>query len=219
MFESLRDAFREAVANFKDEMARDQVPETVDRILAGMVDEVTAAKTALRDLEDEIQRTRAEATKAAAEVETCRRREQMAERIEDGETARVAREFGEKYEKRRTLMEHKAAALTEELAFRKSELDEMLAKIKEARSKRDALAATAGRTGARESIQAADDLFGELDRMASKIQDEDARAQAAEAFSEVDLGMDDDLAEPEPEPESIDFDARLAELKRRMQQD
>jgi phage shock protein A len=216
MFESLRDAFREAVANFKDEMARDQVPETVDRLLAGMVEELTAAKTALRELEDQIQRTRAEADKAGTEIETCRRRERMAQQIGDEETARVAREFGEKYEKRRTLMEHKATALVEELEFRRSELDDMLAKIKEARAKRDSLTATAGRTGARESIQAADDLFGELDRMASKIQDEDARAHAAESFGDLDLDMDDDFEAPAPE--AIDFDARLEELKRRMQE-
>lgn len=216
MFESLRDAFREAVANFKDEMARDQVPETVDRLLAGMIDEVTAAKVALRELEEQIQRTRSEAAKAKTEVETCIRRERMAEQIDDQETARVAREFAAKYEKRRTLMEHKAAALVEELEFRRSELDEMLAKIKEARSKRDSLAATAGRTGARESIQAADDLFGELDRMASKIQDEDARAHAAEAFD--DLHLDADAPVDAPAPEEIDFDARLAELKRKMEQ-
>ncbi len=216
MFESLRDAFREAVANFKDEMARDQVPETVDRLLAGMVEEVTDAKTALRDLEDEIRRTRAEATKAEAELQTCQRRERMAEQIGDVETARVAREFAEKYEKRRALMERKAVALGEELEFRKSELDEMLAKIKEAKARKDSLSATAGRTGARESIQAADDLFGELDRMASKIQDEDARAHAAETFD--DLGLDSGNDFEAPAPEAIDFDARLEELKRRMKE-
>ncbi len=215
MFESLRDAFREAVANFKDEMARDEVPQTVDRLLAGMLEEVTAAKTALRDLEDQVQRTRSEAAKTATELETYRRRERMAGQIGDQETARVAREFAEKSEKRRTLLEHKAVALEEELEFRKSELDEMLAKIQEARSRRDSLAATAGRTGARESIQEADDLFGELDRMAAKIQDEDVRAHAAEAFGDLDLEAGDGSSTPPPE---IDFDARLAELKRRMQE-
>lgn len=216
MFESLRDAFREAVANFKDEMARDQVPETVDRLLSGMVEEVTDAKAALHELENQIQRTRAEAAKAKSELETCQRRERMAREIGDAETARVAHEFGEKYEKRRTLMERKAVALGEELEFRKSELDEMLAKIKEAKAKKDSLTATAGRTGARESIQAADDLFGELDRMASKIQDEDARAHAAETFDDLDLDADDDFEAPAPE--AIDFDARLEELKRKMQE-
>ena len=37
MFDDLRNAFREAVQNFKDELDRDSVPENVDRLLAGMI--------------------------------------------------------------------------------------------------------------------------------------------------------------------------------------
>ena len=33
MFENLRNAFREAVENFNKELSRDQVPETVDKLL------------------------------------------------------------------------------------------------------------------------------------------------------------------------------------------
>ncbi len=215
MFENLRDAFRDAIANFKDEVGRDQVPESVDRLLAGMRDEVTDAKTALRDLQDEIERTDSEARRAKGEAETCRRREGMANQIGDEETARVAVQFAAKYEKRRALMEQKAVALREELEFRKGEIEEMLAKIKEAQSKRDSLTATAGRTGARASVQAADDLFSELDRMASKIQDNDARAEAAASFDDIELGGED-FETPAPAQEEVDFDARLEELKRRM---
>jgi len=215
MFENLRDAFRDAIANFKDEMARDQVPGSVDRLLSGMRDEVTDAKAAIHDLEAEIERTTSEAERADKEALTCRRREGMADEIGDEETARVAREFAEKYEKRHALMDQKAVALRQELEFRKGEIEEMLAKVKEAQAKRDSLAATAGRTGARASMQAADDLFSELDRMASKIQDEDARAEAAVSFDDIEL-EGDDFESPAPEAEEIDFDARLAELKRRM---
>jgi len=215
MFENLRDAFRDAVANFKDEMARDQVPGSVDRLLAGMRDEVADAKAALRDLEKEIERTTSEAERAHNEALTCRRREGMAGEIGDDETAHVAREFAEKYEKRQALMDQKAAALRQELEFRKGEIEEMLAKVKEAQTQRDALTATAGRTGARASMQAADDLFSELDRMASKIQDEDGRAEAAASFGDIEL-EGDDFESPAPEADEIDFDARLAELKRRM---
>ncbi len=215
MFENLRDAFRDAIANFKDEMARDQIPETVDRLLAGMRQEVTDAKTAVHELEEDIERTNSEARRAKAEVDTCRRREGMAKDIGDEETARVAAEYAEKYEKRRVLMEQKAVALSQELEFRKGEIEEMLSKIKEAQAQRDSLTATAGRTGARASMQEADDLFSELDRMAAKIQDDDARADAAASFEDIELAGDD-FEPPAPEPDDIDFDARLEELKRRM---
>ena len=92
----------------------------------------------------------------------------------------------------------------------------MLAQVKDAQAKRDTLAATSGRSGARESIRAADDLFAELDRMAEAIGDEDARAKAAEDFADLDLDADPDLPPP---PSPVDFDARLEELKRRMNED
>jgi len=80
--------------------------------------------------------------------------------------------------------------------------------------KRGTLGATAGRADARSTLSEADDLFSELDRMAEKIGAEDARAQAAEEFSDLDFEADPDFAPPPP-PE-LDVDARLEELKRRM---
>ena len=104
----------------------------------------------------------------------------------------------------------------------REEARQMMAQVKEARVKRDSLSATSGRSGARESISAADDLFSELDRMAGKIDDERSAGEAAEAFSDLDLGPEPsrysiDMDEP-PAP-NPDFDVRLAELKRRMGED
>ncbi len=214
MFENLRNAFREAVENFNKEMSRDQVPEMVDKLLTGMRAEVVDAQVAIRELEVQIARATAEAAREKAEAATARRRGKMAADIGDQETAGVATEYAEKREERQRVLEQKAAAMQAELAIRTKEVDEMLAKVKEAQTKRDALGASAGRTGARESLHAADDLFSELDRMAEKIGSEDARAQAAEDFSDLDLEADPDFAPPPP-PE-LDVDARLEELKRRM---
>lgn len=213
MFEKLRHAFREAVDNFKEEMGRDEVPEVVDKLLVGMRDEVADAKVRIRDLEDQIERARGEAAREKKDARTATRRGEMAAGIGDTETAELATSYAEKHLERHRLLTEKAAALQKELAFRRGEVEEMLAKMKEAQAKRDTLAATVGRGDARESLRAAEDLFGELDRMAEKIGDEDARAKAAESFSEFDLHVDPD----EPvRREEVDFDARLAELKRRM---
>lgn len=219
MFENLRAAFREAVDNFKDEMGRDQVPEAVDRILKGMRDEVTEAKTRLHDLETAIQRALLEADREKKEEATCIRREKMARDIGDEETARVAAEFRVKHAKRREVLEGKAVALKRELEVRQAEIQEMIQQIKEAQKKRDALAAEAGRSTARESIRGADDLFGELDRMAEKMGDEHARERAEEDILD-DLGdavgSDYRIDLDAPTRPEVDVDARLAELKRRM---
>jgi phage shock protein A len=167
MFESLRAAFREAIRNFKHELHRDEVPEVVDRLVSGMKHEAADAKTRLRELEDGIQKARAEAGREAQEADTCRRRERMAKNIGDGETAKIAAEFAEKHERRRQVLEQKADALAREIELRRAEVDEMLAKIREAEKSRDGLAASVGRRQARESVRAGDDLFDELDRSIS----------------------------------------------------
>ena len=219
MFDSLRYAFREAVENFKEELGRDDVPEAVSRLLRGMKREAADTKAEVRRLGEAITGAIERAEKERGEGETCRRREKLALDISDEETAALARQFAEKHEEHQQLLEQKAKALRAELDFRGEEVEEMMAKAKEAHAKRDSLSATAGRSGARESISAADDLFSELDRMAGKIDDEQAKGEAAEAFSDLDLGPEQsdyhiDLDEP-PQPEP-DYDARLAEVKRRM---
>ena len=214
MFDNLRNAFREALENFNKELSRDQVPEAVDSLLAGMRSEVVEAQARVRELEAQITRATAEAEREKAEAETARRRGKMAEGIGDAETAKVALEYAAAREERQRVLEQKAAAMKQELAIRAREVEEMLVKVKEAQASRDGLAATAGRAGARESLHAADDLFSELDRMAEKIGHEDAQAEAAEEFADLDLGADPDFAPPPP-PE-VDLDERLEELKRRM---
>ena len=222
MFEDLRAAFREAIDSFNEELNRDQVPETVDRLIGGMVDEVTDVKTQIGDLENQIKKALAAADREKAEAATCRRREKMALEIGDAETGGVAAQFAEKHEEHQQVLEQKAKALKAEFDFRREEVAQMMAQVKEAQVKRDSLSATSGRSGARESISAADDLFSELDRMAGKIDDERSAGEAAEAFSDLDLGPEPskysiDMDEP-PAPKP-DFDARLAKLKRRMGED
>jgi len=215
MFEDLRTAFREALENFNKELKRDQVPETVDRLLGGMKDEITDEKAEIRGVEDQLEKARRELAHEKELAATCRRRERMAREIGDEETAGVAVEHAVKHEGHLTVLEKKVAALGEELAYRRKAVDEMLEKFTEARRKREELSATAGRKSARDSLSEADDLFSELDRMAEKIEGERVRGEAAEELdesaSDFKLSLDED-----PPTEELDVDSALAELKRRM---
>lgn len=213
MFENLRNAFREAIENFNKELDRDQVPETVDRLLVGMHHEVTDAQASVHELEGQIAKAQESIEREKNEVSTARRRGKLASDIGDTETAEIAEEYAAKHEERLRLLEQKATALQGELDFQRKEVDGMMTKLKEAKVKRDALGATAGRTGARDSITGADDLFSELDRMAEKIGDHEARADAASEFDPLDLHVDRDAPPPRQE---LDVDAALDELKRRM---
>ena len=215
MFDNLRQAFREAVDNFKDELGRDEIPEAVDRLLREMKREAADTKAEIRRLEEAIQGALEGAEKEKGDGKTCRRREKMALEISDEETARLAREYAEKHEHRRSVLEHKALALKEELDMRQEEFGEMLKAIKDAEKNRDGLTATVGRASARNSIEEADDLFSQLDRFADEIEGDDARRKAD---IELDDLIDDrpDRFESRPDPEEIDMDARLEALKRAM---
>jgi phage shock protein A len=225
MFEALRQAFKDAIRNFRQELHRDEIPEEVDRIVSGMRNEAAEAKVRLRDLEDGIARARAEAQVEAKEADTCRRREQMARKIGDEETAKIAGEFAEKHERRRQVLEQKAQALEQELQLRRSEVDDMLGKIKEAERSRDTLSAAAGRTQARQSVRSGDALFDELDRMADLMGGSGSskdRPSTDDVLADLDREMDeksyDDELSGQPSQPPVDFDQALAELKRRMNQ-
>jgi phage shock protein A len=220
MFDDLRDAFKEALDNFNKELKRDQVSGTVDRLLVGMRDEIVDEKAQVAGLEAQLEQALAQAKLEGERGETCRRREEMARRVPDEETANLAAQHAVKHEGHHTLLLKKADAIREELEFRRRTVDEMTDRFNEARSQRDALSATAGRSSAQESLAEADDLFGELDRMAEKIEGERAQGEAAESLDSLDLDGDSDyhveLDDEPPAPKELNVDAALAELKRRM---
>jgi phage shock protein A len=215
MFENLRNAFREAIDNFNEELSRDEVPEVVDGLLRQMHEEVTDSKTQLYTLEEQIKKAIQLSEMEEKEAATCRRREEMARKIGDEETATVAAEYAEKHEKRREIQARKALALREELELKRGEVEDMMVKLKEAKAKRASLSATQGRAEARNAIGGADDLFSELDRMAEKIDGIDHQREAEEDL----LAEFGDLESPPPprgpSPEE-EADARLRELKRLM---
>ncbi len=225
MFDNLRRAFGEAVSNFKEEIGRDDVPEAVDTLLRGMVSEVTDATAYVKKLEAEIEQADEKGAAHKRNAETARRREALAQKINDTETEGVAREFAEKHERVLEVLEQKALALRKELKVRQSEVIDMMAQLKSARADRDRLTATAGRTQSRAALSEADDLFAQMDRMAEKIDDTQNQADAARDLDELGLGSSRPSVDPDLEqqfetleegPREIDFDAALDELKRRM---
>ena len=209
MFDKLRAAFREAVENFKTELDRDQIPETMDSLLAGMYREATEAKAYVGKLEKDLATARARAEAEAREADICRRRQKQALRIGDDETVRVAEEFAVRHEERARVFEGKAEAILGELKVCRSDVDGMLEKIKTARKQSAALGATAGRTQARESLGTADDLFRDFDRMGEKLSGNESEARTA---FDKEFGSGPARAEPS-------LEERLAELKRRMRED
>ncbi len=213
MFENLKNAFREAVDNFNRELRREGVTETVDGLLKGMEKETVAAKAGLESLKEQLNVARKRAAAEGREAEVCRRREELARKIGDTETADIAAQFAGKHDNRQRVLSDKAKAIEAEIRLRESEYAEMIQQIRKARANRDSMAATAGRTQARGSINRSDDLFGELDRMADRITGNEDHAGAAEDLFDDGPEFDETLRRARREEVA---DARLEELKRRM---
>ncbi|CAN5631838.1 hypothetical protein BH23GEM11_BH23GEM11_00350 [soil metagenome] len=208
MFDSLRHAFREAVDNFRTELNRDAVPEAADRLIRAMEQEMVDARVILDRLADQIEETRREAAAENEQLRICLRREDMARKIGDAETEKVAREYAARHLQRKDVLEEKLKVLEREAADRRTEMDDMATHMKNARARRDTMLASSSRSGARDRLQEADDLFNDLDRMAERLGDLDAQAAAAEAM--------DEPPPPPAGPPPMDVEERLRRLKEQM---
>ena len=216
MFRSLQQAFREAVDNFRTELHRDDVPDAADRLLRAMYREVTSARQELLKLESDIESVVAEARREENEARTCLRREELARRIDDEETVRIARDHARHHLRRQEILVRKAAVLRDELATGRSEVDSMTARLAEAKLQRDSLAARAGRSDAHRRFADAEELFSNFDRMSARVSDLEHRAEAARSLDEMDLGRHSSAGGRSPPPTAAEIDARLAELKARV---
>jgi phage shock protein A len=219
MFENLRDAFREAVENFKHELNAEDAPVTVDRLLLAMQDELAQTRGVLLALERQIADASAQAARDRSEEDTCRRRAEMAGRVGDAETARIALEFAVRHEKRRVVMERKVAALDEERALRVLEVQEMTVRVEEARATRATLGDSGSADHATDRLDTPEDLYDELDRMAEGMRPSQ-RAERRSRMDDLEREFDELKVDPwAPGPRRLtdeDVDAALEELKRRM---
>ncbi len=218
MLRNLRDAFKEAVHNFRTELNRDQVPEAADRLLRAMEDELVRVRSEVKELEEQLTRVRAQAAREEEEVRTCLRREELARQIGDDDTVEVARDYARRHLRMKEVLTEKAGVLAREVEVRSAEVQEMFRSLKEARVQRESLLASSSRREAREALQDADGLFADMDRMSQKIDEMDRRNQAFQDLGEME---ESDLPQGKAEAAGSshsDVDSRLAELKRRMGQ-
>jgi hypothetical protein len=123
MFEDWKRAWRQAVENFQREV-HDGMPGAPPPIRA-MERELVSASGALSKLDDEIRRTRSTVESELREEQVCRRRESLARNVDDGETARIAAEFGDRHAERAAVLARKQAALEEERSLLARDLEVM----------------------------------------------------------------------------------------------
>lgn len=218
MFESLRDAFRQAGENFRAELQRDSTPEAIDRLLLALRNELAALTQASHELRLELERVEVRVVEERAETETCLRRGRLAEEIGDAETAAVALEFADKHRRRSELLLDKAGTLERELEERRAMIEEVTDMHAAVRDRRESIVAAVGRARSRGRMRQARTLFDEMDRIAGKIERLDASSGDGFRPGEAaDPGSGADSASGhEPRSPADEAQARLDELKRRL---
>ncbi|MEJ2502785.1 MAG: hypothetical protein P8177_05615 [Gemmatimonadota bacterium] len=129
VFDDFRAAWRQAVENFWHELEGDD-GESSSR---GALRQVAAARNQLDELDAAIGDTRQRVGEEKERVASCRRREQLARDIGDGETARIAAEYGARHQERVDVLTRKLDALEAERQLCRRDLQEMEKAIQEGR--------------------------------------------------------------------------------------
>jgi hypothetical protein len=125
MFQDWKEAWRQAVENFRREIGDDGTPGDASPTARAMVRELTAAREAFSRLEAEILRARRDAEAEREAESICRRRETQARRIADEETIRIAVEYAERHAERAVIFERKVDVLSAERDLLRRDLDAM----------------------------------------------------------------------------------------------
>jgi len=183
------DGFRRS---FEDLLNRATRPEERRVVAARMKETLVQARIGLDDLRTGLEKSRQRLALEERELETVRRRKQLAEGIKDRETVDIATKYEEMHAQRVDVARQKIAAQEAELSLAERDVGEMAAQLKTVMSGADAPHGPA----------AAIDPGMETDE----------RPEAADLRSEIDsLGRARATADRE-----ADAARRLDELKRRM---
>lgn len=181
--------------SFDELLARATRPEERRVVATRMKETLVQARLGLDDLREGLAKTRQRLTVEERELETVRRRKQLAEGINDRETIDVATKYEQMHTERAEVFRRKISAQEQELALAEREVGEMSAELKAV------LAGGPTASGQHTSVPISDEELGLGD--ASK---------ASSVASEIDaLGRQRDRADREAEAAR-----RLDELKRKM---
>lgn len=147
MFESIREALR-------DLWHGSRTPEERRAALTQMRETLVRARLGVDDLQAGCSATRARLAEERRELDTVRRRKEMALRIADAETVAVAERFERQHEERVSVLERKLEAQEAELALVEREVTEMTREFKAAHAGIDPATVTGAGAGSERARRA-----------------------------------------------------------------
>ncbi len=189
MLKDLGALLHRALDRFKAEAGRRDPEDQIAELLGGMRREMVDARALVAELKQAAASARSELAREEKRLDDCLRRRDMAARIGDEETTRVAEEFASRHREAVGVLEAKVRAAEAELQLRTREADELAERYRESDARRFALLAELRRAGAHgRSEREMTGLEDDFDRFAEQIDDQARRADAA---SEVEQRLEE----------------------------
>jgi hypothetical protein len=188
--------FEQLRQSLNDLLERATKPEERRAVVTRMKNTLVQAKIGLDETRDQLRLAERKLEVERRELETVRRRKELAAGINDAETIKVAERFEKQHGDKVAVLEQKIAAMTQEVALAEREVEEMKAEIRTAMIGGPA-AGAAGAAGLEDPLEG---VLDEDQAASNKVRDEiDALArQRARADRDADA------------------DRRLEELKKKM---
>jgi hypothetical protein len=184
MFEDVRRAFRDLLHG---------TPPSGDArrsIVAQMRETLVQARMGLDDLRKGVEETRARLARERSELETVRRRKQLAEGIKDAETVVIAERYEKQHAERAALLERKLETQEAELAMVEREVGEMNAEFKLAAAGANPGVSAGTPSGAAAAASEVDDVTGDN----AGLRDELDGLARARRRAEAETSADEKLA-------------------------
>lgn len=125
MFEQLR-------RSLNDLLERATKPEDRREVVSRMKGTLVQARLGLDDLRDALAVSRRKLEKERQELETVRRRKELALKVQDTETVTVAERFERQHDERARVLEDKILVQTREVELAEREVEEMKVEIRNA---------------------------------------------------------------------------------------
>jgi hypothetical protein len=175
------DGFRQS---FDDLLARATKPEERRTVAARMKDTLVQARVGLHEMRDALEKARLRLAGEERELETVRRRKQLAEGIDDRETVEVAAKYEQMHTERAGVLRQRVSAQEAELALAERDVAQMSAELKAVMSGADVRSVSAA-PDAEPDVGDGAALGDEIDSLGRARARADLESEAARKLEEL----------------------------------
>jgi hypothetical protein len=178
VFDSLRHSFDEL-------LSRATRPEDRRVMASRMKDTLVQARMGLEDMRTGAAKSRDRLAAEERELETVRRRKQLAQGIGDRETVEIAAKYEQMHAERVEVLRQKVSAQEAELALAQREVESMSAQLKAMLDGADPMRTPLGEAAAQDETTGASSLRDEIDSLGRARARADREADAARRLDEL----------------------------------